>query len=102
MPTTDEQVTRHGERIATVEADMDSVSQRLSNVEASIATLRTELQTGFSGMYNKLDNAFVTKSEFAPVRTIAYGLVSGAGLSVLAYILRMLWSVPPETIAKAL
>lgn len=64
------------ERLASLETSMQ-------DVKTDVKDLNKTVKEGFDKVSNKLDNNFVTKTEFLPVKNIAFGMV-GLILSIVA------------------
>ena len=52
------------------------LEERMKNLVQENSKEHTEILNEMNGINRKLDEAFVTKHEFAPVKGIVYGMVS--------------------------
>lgn len=64
------------ERLASLETSMQ-------DVKTDVKDLNKTVKDGFEKVSKKLDDNFVTKTEFLPVKNIAFGMV-GLILSIVA------------------
>ena len=67
---------------------MDDQQQILIALEKSISSMSTDLQH-INATINEIKTCYVTKSEFIPVRTIAFGLVAFIAFAFLAAVVSL-------------
>lgn len=67
------------ERIAVLETEVKNLKK---SVDEGFVGLGMEIRL-FSNKFDELDKKYTTKTEFAPVKAIAYSIVGAAGLAVL-------------------
>lgn len=83
------------ERVGRLEGAMEQVVPRLDRIQAGQTELREVLSKEIGALYDKLDELYVTRTEFnavvSPLRAWVYGmigLVAGAfGLSIVNHFL---------------
>jgi tetrahydromethanopterin S-methyltransferase subunit B len=66
------------------EGECKLLLEKIANIKATIDEIKI-----------KLDSNYVTKDEFWPVRTIVYSAAGGAGLILLAYLVKNLLGIKP-------
>lgn len=71
------------ERLASLETGMEDVKTDIKDFKTDIKNLKEAVEKGFGKVNKKLDDNFVTKIEFLPVKNIAFGMV-GLILSIVA------------------
>ena len=63
--------------------DVAVLNNEISHIKKEVDSLSSQITTGFKSVNDKLDDQFVTKTEFLPVKNIAFGMLGIIGIAVL-------------------
>lgn len=67
------------------EVKLAVMSEKVSNIETSLVEIKKSIEE----LVKKIDDTYVTKNEFAPIKSVVYGLVTLILTSVVGAIIYM-------------
>lgn len=73
--------------IAILKTQTQDIQEDISTTQGMVTSLSSKLDEKFKTLNNKLDNQFVSKVEFFPVKNIVYGMVGLLLTGLLTYTL---------------
>lgn len=81
---------RNEVKLAVVVTQMESIKSDVSDLKINTKADMMELKTAVKELTKTIDDSYVTKSEFAPVKAVVYGLV---GLILTAVVIAVIYLV---------